>query len=246
MRKRTFLILTVLALASGVVLAQVAPAADFLQNGFQFLFYHAVRLEETLLRRDVNLLALASDEFTKAVQDPSQRGEALLMLGLIYSSLQRPGTALGYYLDFAYDQPEDPWVHALIGELYAEMGLLDQAEESFRLAIQASPEGETWARAHYGLGSVALERGEYPAAKAEFELAVAAADSLVEARLGLGRALYYLGEYEGAIETLELAQLLAPRSISILEQLALAYEAAGRAEQAAHVSSRLEELRRGN
>ena len=54
MRKRTFLVLTVLALASGVVLAQVAPAADFLQNGFQFL-YHAVRLEETLLRRDVNL-----------------------------------------------------------------------------------------------------------------------------------------------------------------------------------------------
>lgn len=241
MRKRSIIAFVVLALVSGVVLAQTSRAPEYLNFGFQALLYHAVRIEESFPR--INPLGLAIDEFSKAIKVPAQAGEANLMLGLVYSYLQRPGTALGYYLEFAHLHPEEGWVHALIGDLYMDMGRLSEAEERYRLALEASPEDESWARAHYGLGRVALEQGRYDQAKESFELALENAQDFFDARVGLGRALYQIGEYEQAIEALELAQLQFPRSVEMLQYLGLAYEAVGRGDQAAHVFSRLEELR---
>lgn len=244
MRKRTVLTLIVLAVVSGAVLAQTSAPVDYLQNGFQALFYHAVRIEESFPR--INPLGLAIEELVKAARVQSQAGEANLLLGLIYSHLQRPGTALGYYLEFAQLHPEAVWVQALIGDLYLEMGRLTEAERSYRLALEGSLEGESWARAHFGLGTVALERSQYAEAKESFSRALEEAQDFFAARLGLGQALYHLGEYEEAIEVLELAQLQAPRSLTMLEYLGLSYEAAGRGEQAAHTFARLEELRSAN
>ncbi len=244
MKRRTILALVMLAVVSGVVLAQTGTSVDYLQNGFQALFYHAVRVEESFPR--INPLGLAIEELTKAARVHTQAGEANLLLGLIYSHLQRPGTALGYYLEFSQLHPEEAWVHALIGDLYLEMGRLSEAEKSYRKALEAAPDGETWARAYFGVGSVALERQQYQEAKEAFELALQDAQDFFAARLGLGKSLYYLGEYEAAVEVLELAQLQAPRSLSMLEYLGLSYEAVGRAEQAAHAFSRLDELRAAN
>jgi len=241
MKKRTVLTVIVLAVLSGVVLAQTGVTSRNINNGFQALLYHAVRLEETF--RHIDPIGMAVEEFGKAARDPAQAGEANLMLGLIYSYLQRPGTALGYYLEFAQLQPKDAWVQALMGDLYVEMGRLDEAERSYRLALEASSEEESLARVHYGLGTVALERGEYSQAREAFELALDGAQDFFDARLGLGKSLYYLGQYEEAIEVLELGQLQAPRSLSLLEYLGWSYEAVGRTDQAAHVFSRMEELR---
>lgn len=248
MRRRTMLVLLVLALLSSIVMAQTSTSLTNLGAGFQALLFHAARLDESYPEafRRYTPIAMAIDAFGKAVKEEDQAGEASLMLGLIYTYLERPGTALDYYLRFAELNPEDAWVHALIGDRYAEMGRLNEAEQSYRLALAGAPDEGSWARAHYGLGAVALERGQYSQAKESFELALEQAEDFFDARLGLGQALYHLGEYEQAIEVLEVAHLQWPRSLTMLQYLGWSYEAAGLSDQAAHAFDRLAELGGGN
>lgn len=230
---------------SGAVLVQANPSLQSLENGFMALFYHAVRLEESFPR--INPVGMAIEEFAKATRDEETAGEANLMMGFVYQYLGRPGTALGYFVEFANLHPEESWIHSQIGDLYVEMGRLEEAERSYEQAIANSSEEETiYARAYYGLGKVALERQDYEQAKNAFEHALENAGDFFDARLALGKSLYHLAEYEEAISTLELAQLQAPRSIAMFQYLALSYEAAGFTEQAEHAFARLEELRLEN
>lgn len=237
------LILVMVAI-SGVVLVQANTSSRYLENGYLSLFYHAVRLEETFPR--INPVGMAIEEFDKAAREDDDSGEAELMMGLIYHYLGRPGTALGYFLEFSALHPEEAWVHALIGDLYVEMGRFDKAEESFERAIEFAPEGEVFAKAHFGLGNIALERGDYPQAREAFANALENSGDFFDARLGLGMSLYYLAEYDEAISTLELAQLQAPRSISVFQFLGLSYQAAGLDDQAQHAFARVEELKKDN
>lgn len=244
MRRKQQITLVLLVLTVGAALVQASGSAQYLANGFEALFYHSIRLEESFPR--LNPLGLAVEEFAKAARDEESAGEANLMLGLIYKHLDRPGTALGYFLDFAQLHPEELWVQALIGELYLEMGRLPEAERSFKLALAGDTEEETLARAQVGLGHVAFGRGQYLEAKEAYTKALEQAGDFLDARLGLGKTLYHLGEYHEAIETLEIAQLQAPRSLTMLQYLGLSYEAAGLEEKAAHTFTRLAELQRTN
>ncbi|HHT42028.1 MAG TPA: tetratricopeptide repeat protein [Firmicutes bacterium] len=240
MKKRTMLVLVLIVMVSSAVWVQANATSDSLANGFQALYYYAVRLDETFPQ--VNPLGIAIEEFVKAARYKDQADEANLMMGFIYYHLERPGTALGYFLEFAQAHPEEAWVQAIIGDLYAEMGRLAEAQQSYERAAASGSEEESFARAYYGLGNIALERGRYEEAKEAFAKALEDAGDFFDARLGLGQAHYHLGEYEEAIEELELAQLYAPRSVSVLQYLGMSYEAAGRTEQAEHAYSRIEEL----
>lgn len=264
MKKHRTLVLALLVFALAGAFVQANVNSDFLANGFAALYYHAVRIEESLPR--VNPMGMAITEFEKAARDESTAGEAQLMMGLIYQYLDRPGTALGYYLEFAQSHPEELWVYSFIGDMYAEMGRFDEAESSYRMATTAtttielaasgdatSGAGATevatetevevvFAQAYVGLGNTALERKDYAQAKEAFEKALTAAGNYFDARLGLGKALYCLEEYDEAIAVLEVAQLQAPRSITMFYYLGLSYEAAGFAEKASHAFFRAEEL----
>lgn len=240
MRKCKKIAFVLLVVIISSVWVQASGSSQFLNNGFQALFYHAVRLEETF--PSVNPMGIAIEEFEKAVRESKQGGEANLMVGMIYQYLNRPGTALGYYLEFAKAHPEEVWIHSFIGDLYAEMGRLEEARRSYDKAILGAAEDEIFAQAYLGLGNTALEKGEYLQAKEAFERALTNAGDLFDARLALGKALYYLAEYEEAIDTLEKAQLQAPRSIPMFYYLGLSYEAVGRYEQAKHAFLRVEEL----
>lgn len=242
MKKSKVFALIMLLVISSAVLAQARDTSEFLNNGFQALFYHAVRLEEAFPK--INPMGLAIEEFEKAARQGEDAGEANLMMGLIYQYLDRPGTALGYYLEFARIHPEEIWIHTFIGDMYAEMGRLEEAQKSYDTAISGADEGEIFAQAYLGLGTTALERGEYVKAKEAFELALSNSGDFFDARLGLGKTLYYLAEYEEAITTLEWAHLQAPSSISMFYYLGLSYEAVGRHEQAQNAFSRVDELQR--
>lgn len=265
MKKRRALALALLVFVLGGAFVQANVNSDFLGNGFAALYYHAIRIEESLPR--VNPMGMAITEFEKAARDESTAGEAQLMMGLIYQYLGRPGTALDYYLEFAQSHPEELWVYSFIGDLYAEMGRLDEAENSYQMAIAETtvvdpavesdekPEKDSkedseedaveemvFAQAYVGLGNTALEGKRYAEAKEAYEKALATAGNYFDARLGLGKALYFLEEYEEAIAVLEVAQLQAPRSMAMFYYLGLSYEAAGLEEQANHAFQRVEEL----
>ena len=239
MKKRRALILTMVVVILAGAFVKANTTSLFLDNGFAALYYHAVRLEEAFPR--VNPMGLAITEFEKAARDDETAGEAKLMMGLIYQYLDRPGTALGYFLEFAELHPDEVWVYSFIGDMYAEMGRVEDAEKSYNRAIDGSAD-DIFAQAYVGLGNTALEKGEYAAAKEAFEKALTNAGDYVDARVGLGKALYYLHEYEEAVNVLELAQLQAPRSIAMLHYLGLSYEATGLDEKAEHAFARIAEL----
>ncbi len=240
MKKHRAIVLVLLTLILGGAFVKANTNSEFLENGFIALYYHAVRLEESFPR--VNPMALAITEFEKAAKQSETAGEAQLMMGLIYQYLDRPGTALGYFLEFAQLHPEEIWVYSFIGDMYAAIGRLPEAEESYRRAAAGSDEETVFAQAYVGLGNAALERGDYAAAKEAFEKALDSAGDYFDARLGLGKALFFLGDYDESIATLETAQLQAPRSIALLYYLGNSYQAAGLHEQAEHSFARIGEL----
>lgn len=237
-RIHRFIGLVVIILLGGAFWLQAQADSLFLNNGFQALFYHSLRIEESF--PSLNPLGASLEEFQKALREKEEAGEANLMIGLIYHYLERPGTALGYYLDLARLHPEETWINSLVGDLYLEMGRTNEAEAFYEKAL-SGPE-EHYAQAYFGLGRIALEQEDYPKAREAFELALTDSTDFVDARLGLGRTLYHLEDYQGAIEVLEQAQLQAPRHAPIAYYLSLSYAGAGRREQAQHALERFEEL----
>ena len=90
-------------------------------------------------------MGIAIEEFVKAARYKDQADEANLMMGFIYYHLERPGTALGYF-GFAQAHPEEAWVQAIIGDLYAEMGRLAEAQQSYERAAASGSEEESLPR----------------------------------------------------------------------------------------------------
>lgn len=242
MKKWKKLVIIVVVLLVGAFWVQARGSSQFLNNGFQALFYHSMRIEGNF--PSVNPLGIALQEFEKAVKEGEPTGEALLMMAMIYQHLNRPGTALGYYLQFAETQPEEVWVYPLIGDLYHEMGRTQEANECYTRAVGDGEGEQSFARAYFGIGTVAFEQGHYQEAKEAFEQALSNSGDFLDARLNLGKTLYYLEDYDQAIETLERAQLQAPRSPLVLYYLGLSYEAVGRLEQAQHSFQRMEEVQK--
>lgn len=222
------------------VWAQADGVSEFLHNGYEALFYHSLRLEESF--PTVNPIGLAIAEFERAAKEEAVAGEANLMLGLIYQYLDRPGTALGYLLHFAAAYPGELWINSLIGDLYAEMGRTDDARVFYQKALADSEPEQVFAQAYLGLGHIAYEREAYEEAKEAYCLALEDSGDYFDARFALGKTLFQLGEYEEAIATLEQAQLQAPRYAPLHYFLALSYEAAGLLEKAEHAFQRVREL----
>ncbi|NLJ79512.1 MAG: tetratricopeptide repeat protein [Firmicutes bacterium] len=235
---KRFTLLVLIILITAGIWAHANDNSESLNNGFQALFYHTVRIEESF--PSLNPIATSLEEFGKALRQGKQAGEANLMIGLIYQYLNRPGTALGYYLSFAHLHPEESWINSLIGDLYFEMGRNEEAREFYEKALRWQEEG--YSQSHFGLGRIALEQDDLLQAKHHFQLALENSENFFDARLALGRTLLHLEEYQKAIEVLELAQLQAPRQAAVHYYLSLSYEGEGREEQARHALKRYQEL----
>lgn len=239
MRKWKKAILIVLMIVLTAVWVKAEDPGQFLFNGYEALFYHSARLEDSF--PSVNFIGLAISQFEQALGLDETASEANLMLGLVYQFLDRPGTALGYYLEYAERNPEERWINSLIGDLYLEMGRGHDACTFYEKAL-AEGEGDL-AQAHLGLGHLAYEQGDYKEAQAAYERALENAGDYFEARLSLGKTLYQMGDYEEAVSVLEQAQLQAPRHAPLYHYLALSYEAAGLLDQAEHALRRVQELK---
>ncbi len=241
MKQSKKIVAALIILMLGAVWAQAdGGVSGFLHNGYEALFYHSMRVEESF--PSMNPIGLALAEFERAAKNEATAGEANLMLGLIYQYLDRPGTALGYLLQFAAAHPEQIWVNSFIGDMYAEMGRSDEARGFYEKAVADSESDQAFAQAYLGLGHIAYEREEYAEAKESYQRALKESGDYFDARFSLGKALYQLGEYEEAISTLEEAQFQAPRYAPLHYFLALSYEAAGFADKAEHAFRRVKEL----
>jgi tetratricopeptide (TPR) repeat protein len=103
-------------------------------------------------------------------------------------------------------------------------GKLDEAEAAFRAVLK---DGGDRAFVHHNLGIVLQQRGQHPAAVAEFHIASRQDPSFGPARLLAGASLLALGQPAAAIVDLDRAVALMPRELAAHLQLADACERVG-------------------
>ncbi|HHT74341.1 MAG TPA: tetratricopeptide repeat protein [Firmicutes bacterium] len=235
MWKRRCTLIALVLLISLSVFFKAAGQSQYIQNGMQALVYHAMQIERFFPELDP--VGAAIGEFEKAIQ-AGDGDEAHLLLGLVYQNMGLDQQAAAEFQRFLRRNPEDGWAWALVGDSYLRLGEYSLAQQAYA----KSKEYGSFARSHFGLGSIFLDAQDYTAAREAFELALEEAPDFLGARVGLGISLYHLEEYEEAVEVLELTQLLDPRSVEIHHYLALTYDALGRTEQAEHTRERITQL----
>jgi hypothetical protein len=130
MLSRLFIALSTLALAPGVVLADLASAQRLYEEG---------RADEALTEVDSLLQANAADP------------ELRFLKGIIYAEQGRNDDAIEIFATLTQDYPELPEPYNNLAVLFAEKGEFEKARESLLAAIQTHP---SYSTAHENLGDL--------------------------------------------------------------------------------------------
>lgn len=112
------------------------------------------------------------------------------------------------------------YANAYLGDLYLSSGKLDLAEKHLKKATELEPEKAAY---HYLLGFVYTHGQQWDRALPEFGIAVASEPNNSEYLRGLGWAIFQNGEQKKGLDLLHKADALAPGTVNILTDLAVAY-----------------------
>ncbi|MCA9402917.1 MAG: tetratricopeptide repeat protein [Candidatus Omnitrophica bacterium] len=140
-----------------------------------------------LLRAQVHeaqgLLAMALDDYTRALDSPEERGEALRRSGDLFRRLGRYAQAISSYEQLIHDDPQE--VEGYLGRagVLIKQKRYEPAREDLRHAERIRPDDSRIAAA---LGQFFEAQGEFPRALLEYERAVALDKQSVDARILLG------------------------------------------------------------
>jgi tetratricopeptide (TPR) repeat protein len=130
--------------------------------------------------------------------------------------------------------PTLPGVHARLGRVLLSGAqpspdAVAQAKQNFQQELEIDPKN---AASEYVLGELAKEENDFSTAITHYTRATKIDQSFAEAYLGLGSALVSTNQFADAIPPLETYEKMAPDSPTGHYQLALAYNGAGRKEDA--------------
>lgn len=150
--------------------------------------------------------------------------EQLFALAIQYHQAGRFGEAEALYRQILAQTPEDPAVHANLGDVCKATGRIEEARASFRRALEIRPD---FAEAHYNLGNLWSELGQWDAAVNAFSQALRCRASYAEAAHNLGMALVRLGRRKEAIAAYGEALRFKPNSALIYNSLGIALKEQG-------------------
>jgi len=138
-------------------------------------------------------------ELAKSASD----GERRYIEAVLLTRAQKPAEALPLFLDLARQYPDDRMVQMLIGQVYTNLGKLDEANAAFERAIKL--DGST-PRVYTFLGNNEVMKGNYAKAREYFNTSLARqvkGTAPFGPNYGLAFAEIYQGNIKGAIKTLE-------------------------------------------
>jgi cytochrome c-type biogenesis protein CcmH/NrfG len=92
--------------------------------------------------------------------------------------------------------------HSLMGMTHYQSGLINEAIQEFKIAIQLDPD---FAAAHYNLGNILLKQGNYEAAASELTEAIRSDPNLAEAHVDLSMIYAIQGKAEEATNEMNIA-----------------------------------------
>jgi len=110
--------------------------------------------------------------------------------------------------------------NAYLGDIYLTLRQLDLAEKHIKKAISCNPDKADY---HYLLGFTYSIQSQWRKAISEFEIALGKEPNNSEYLRGLGWAIHRTGGKERGLAYLHRAVELAPTSVNILTDLAVAY-----------------------
>jgi hypothetical protein len=112
------------------------------------------------------------------------------------------------------------YANAYLGDLYLTSGNFDLAERHLNKAVNLAPGNSSY---HYLLGFVYTYQRQWDEAVAEFGIAVTSEPENAEHLRGLGWATFQRGDHKKGLDLLHKADTLAPGTVNILTDLAVAY-----------------------
>lgn len=133
--------------------------------------------------------------------------EALHLLGVIAYQQQdyaKAATLIGRALA---RKPNFADAHSNLGNVFREMGRVDEAEKSYRKALEVNP---TFTMAHYNLGNILMNQKRFDEASQSFDRAIATNPRLAEAYINRGIAWKELGRLKEAEISYRKALALKP------------------------------------
>ncbi|HVE84894.1 MAG TPA: tetratricopeptide repeat protein, partial [Myxococcales bacterium] len=155
----------------------------------------------------------AEGHYKRALAADASLYQANLALARFYLRFRRAADARPQLEEAARKAPNDPAVHAGLGEMAFTEGNLQDARREFTTASGLDP---TQPDARLGLSKVELAEGHFDEALKEADQAVAMDAHLKDARLQRGVALWKLGRLDDAIEELVKARAEDPKNARVL------------------------------
>jgi tetratricopeptide (TPR) repeat protein len=166
----------------------------------------------------------AAKAFEKALELNPRYTEAALNLAVTYNNLGRYEKASAAFQNAArFTQSGtgalDPFIrgklanqHADLGDIYFDLGLLAEAVEEYRKAVQLGPK---FADLRTKLAVALREKGDFDAALVEFQEALKVNPKYVPAYLHLGVTYYMRGLIERAVRVWKTALKASPDDKSV-------------------------------
>lgn len=148
---------------------------------------------------DVKKYSDKAAELAKTASD----GERRYIEAVLLTRAQKPAEALPKFLDLAKQYPDDRMVQMLLGQVYTNLGKLDEANASFEKAIKL--DGST-PRVYTFLGNNEVLKGNYAKARELFNTSLAKqvkGSAPFGPNYGLAFASIYQGDIKSAVKTLE-------------------------------------------
>lgn len=143
-----------------------------------------------------------SDKAVELGKNASE-GERRYIEAVLLTRAQKANEALPIFLDLAKQYPDDRMVQMLLGQVYTNLGKLDEAKASFEKAIKLDG---TTPRAYTFLGNTELLKGNYEKARELFNTSLAKqvkGSAPFGPNYGLAFAHIYQGDIKSAVKTLE-------------------------------------------
>jgi tetratricopeptide (TPR) repeat protein len=167
----------------------------------------------------------------KLTETDARSGEAFAALAnaILAGDPKKWGDAIAQAQQGAFLNPRSPVVQVEVGRIFEAGGNLQQAEQSYRKALEADP---THGPALLGLVQALVRNGKADEALASVKSLVQQNPNNAEAQLLLGRMLLRKGDWAGAATALERAVAGLPNNAEAQARLGTAYQFTRRAPEA--------------
>lgn len=197
-------------------------------NALQSLQYYTSSIDRLI--PGLRPLETAISQFQVSLAEEENVDESILFIALLYQELDNFDMAFEYYDLYQKKNPEDTWIHVLMGDLWYRIGNIDDALRCYELALDT----EEYAKGYYGIGLIKASLGYEEEAIEALTQSVAIAPDFAEARLQLATLYYESALFEQALEHFETAVRFDPWLAPAHYYLSFLYEKQGELDKAQH------------